>query len=102
MAVIFERYMHSIGARKMDKRRNVNSNTYLIDGKDSSWNRVECYYHKDNDTTYGTEDLSVVFRKRHGRYLIVSRKGKRALEISYGHIIKHDKRLLIEIINDHK
>ena len=101
VANIFKIYMEGLHARKVNQRRKDNSNTYLIDGKDTSWNRTECYYYKENDTEFGHEDLRFVLRKRHGRYLIVARNGVRAFEISYGHVTEHDKELLAEIARDH-
>ena len=89
VANIFKIYMEGLHARKYNERRKDNSN------------RVECYYHKENDTEVGHEDLRFILRKRQGKYLIVERNGKRAFEISYGNVISHDKELLAEIARDH-
>ena len=43
LANVFEQYMKSIGVKKYDSRRKDNSNTYLIDGKSTNWDRVQCY-----------------------------------------------------------
>lgn len=40
LALLFERYMAEIGARKLDRRRKDTSNTYQIDGNITNWNRV--------------------------------------------------------------
>lgn len=101
VANIFKIYMEGLHARTVHSRRKDNSNTYLIDGKSTSWNRVECYYYKKNDTEFGHEDLRFILRKRQGRYLIVERNGVRAFEISYGTVITHNKELLAEIARDH-
>lgn len=98
---IFSRYMREIGARKIDHRRKDNSNTYLIDGESTDWNRVECYYHKNNPKTYGDHDLEIVLRKRMGDYLIVAKGLERAFEISYGKVINYDENLLTEIVKEH-
>lgn len=101
VAHIFEEYMKVQGVRKLDGRRKDNSNTYMIDGKSTSWNRVECYYHKDSEE-FAEEDLLIVLRKRAGSYLIIARKGVRAFEIDYSGIKHYDKKLLNEIMEDHK
>ena len=59
LAIIFEGYMQSIKARKVDRRRNDNKHTYTIDGKSTGWNRVQCYYHTDS-TKYCEENLLLV------------------------------------------
>lgn len=101
VAHIFEEYMNVQGARKLDRRRKDNSNTYLIDGKSTGWNRVECYYHKDSEV-FAEEDLLIVLRKRAGSYLIIARKGVRAFEVDYDGIKHYDKKLLKEIMENHK
>jgi len=101
LANVFEQYMKSIGVKKYDSRRKDNSNTYLIDGKSTNWNRVQCYYHKDSQK-YGEEDLLIALRKRAGNYLIIGRPSNRAFEIDYSGIKHYDKVLLNEIIKEHK
>lgn len=101
VAHIFEEYMKVQGVRKIDGRRRDNSNTYMIDGKSTSWNRVECYYHKDSEE-FAEEDLLIVLRKRAGSYLIIARKGVRAFEVDYGGIKHYDEKLLKDIMEDHK
>ena len=101
LANVFEQYMKSIGVKKYDSRRKDNSNTYLIDGKSTNWNRVQCYYHKDSQK-YGEEDLLIALRKRAGNYLIIGRQSNRAFEIDYSGIKHYDEVLLNEIIKEHK
>lgn len=101
LANVFEQYMKSIGVKKYDSRRKDNSNTYLIDGKSTNWNRVQCYYHK-NSQKYGEEDLLIALRKRAGNYLIIGRQSNRAFEIDYSGIKHYDEALLNEIIKEHK
>lgn len=69
-ALLFENYMKEIGASKLDRRRKDKSNTYQIDGKSTNWNRVSCYYYKNNGDhhQYGKFELCIVFRKRAGDY----------------------------------
>jgi len=101
LAFVFERYMESIGARKYDKRRKDNKNTYMIDGISTGWNRVQCYYHKDSHK-YCEEDLLLVLRKEAGDYFIIQRKEHRAFEVDYSGLRHYDEALLSEIIIDHK
>lgn len=101
MAKIFESYMKSIGAKKYDDRRKNNQHTYLIDGRSSNWNRVECYYYKDS-TKYSEENLTLVLRKKSGDYFLVKKEGLRAFEVDYSGLKHHDKDLLQEIIEEHK
>jgi hypothetical protein len=101
LAKIFEYYMKGNGVRKYDAQRKDNSNTYLIDGQSTNWNRVQCYYNKDS-TKYGEEDLLIVLRKRAGDYLIIGRKSERAFEVDYSSIRHFDENLLNEIVKDHK
>ena len=101
LAKIFEDYMKSIGVRKHDGKRKDNTNSYMIDGKSTSWNRVQCYYHKDNEK-YASENLLIVLRKRSGDYLIIERRSKRAFEVDYHGVIGYDENLLKEIMEEHK
>ena len=101
LAKIFEKYMKSIGVKKYDGRRKDNNDTYLVDGVSTSWNRVQCYYHK-GPTKFGNENLLIVLRKRAGDYFIIERKSKRAFEVDYHGVIEYDEKLLNEIISDHK
>ncbi len=101
VAHIFEEYMKTIGVRKLDRRRKDNTNTYLIDGESTGWNRVQCYYHADSER-YSEENLEIVLRKRAGSYLIIARKGVRAFEVDYDGIKHYDEKLLSEIMKEHK
>lgn len=101
LAKIFEEYMKSIGVREYDPRRKDNDNTYMIDGKSTNWNRVQCYYHKDSHK-YCEENLLLVLRKRAGGYFIIQRKENRAFEVDYSGIRHYDEVLLNEIIEEHK
>jgi hypothetical protein len=101
LANIFEEYMKSIGVRKHDSRRKDNTNTYMIDGKSTEWNRVQCFYHKDS-IEYCHEDLLIVLRKRSGNYFIIQRKNERAFEFDYSGLRHYDEKLLKEIMEDHK
>ena len=92
LANIFKNYMESKGVKKLDRR--------LIDGENTSWNRVECYYNNGSEE-YGEEDLLIVLRKRSGYYLIVARKGERAFEYDY-ELRHYDEDLLNEIYSEHK
>lgn len=100
LSSVFKTYMESKGIRKFDRRRKDNSVSYLIDGAETNWNRVQCYYNNGSER-YSEEDLLVTLRKRSGFYLIVERKGQRAFEYDYD--LKHyDEKLLNEIYSDHK
>lgn len=101
LAKAFEDYMKSIGARKFDRRRKDNTNTYMIDGNGTGWNRVQCYYHKDSEK-YTEEDLLIVLRKRSGDYFIVARKGERAFEVDYSGIRHYEEKLLSKIVEEHR
>lgn len=97
----FEEYMKSIGVKRYDSRRKDNSNTYMIDGKSTGWNRVECFYHKDS-TKYCEENLLIVLRKEAGNYFIIQRRENRAFECDYSGLRHYDENLLNEIIQEHK
>lgn len=101
LAAVFEEYMKSIGVRKYDGRRKDNNNTYMIDGRSTNWNRVQCYYYKDS-TKYEDRNLLIVLRIRAGNYFIVERKCERAFEVDYRGIRHYDQTLLNEIIKEHK
>lgn len=101
LAKIFEDYMESIGVRKYSNRRKDNTNTYMIDGKSTNWNRVQCYYHKDS-AKYCEENLLLVLRKRSGDYFIIGRKEERAFEVDYSGIRHYKEKLLNEILEEHK
>lgn len=98
LAITFESYMESIGARKQDRRKKDNSNTYLIDGDSTNWNRVECYYHKDNDLKFGNEEFEIVMRKRAGYYLLIQSKGERPFETDGRRTLQYDEELMKEIV----
>jgi hypothetical protein len=101
LAKAFEEYMKSLNIKKWRSNRKDNSNTYLIDGESTHWNRVQCYYYKDTQS-FGAEDLKVVLRKEAGNYLIIAKKGNRAFEIDHRGIRHYDEILLNEIIEEHK
>lgn len=108
LALLFERYMREIGAKKLDRRRKDTSNTYDIDGNSANWNRVDCYYYKNSGDyqRYGKFDFGITLRKRSGSYLLIevgSPNGdiKRPYEISYGKVISYDKDLLEDLIKRH-
>lgn len=101
LAMIFEEYMKSLGVKKWDARRKDNFNTYMIDGKSTGWNRVQCYYHKDSEK-YCEENLLLVLRKEAGNYFIIQRKEDRAFEVDYSGIRHYDEKLLNEIMEEHK
>ena len=101
LAKIFEEYMQSIGVEKRKGKRKDNSNTYMIDGKATNWNRVQCYYHKESER-YGHENLLLVLRKRAGNYFIIQQKGIRAFEVDYKGLASYDRYYLDEIIKEHK
>lgn len=98
---IFKAYMEGLGVNKWTSKATGTINTYLIDGKDTDWNRVSCYYNKDSDR-YGNEDLKLVLRKRAGSYFIVERYGVRGFEADHHGIIHYDEKLLMEIMADHE
>jgi len=101
LAAMFELYMQSTNIKKYNERRKDNTNTYMVDGKSSGWNRVQCYYHKDS-CKYCEEDLLLVLRKEAGNYFIIQRKDERAFEVDYEGVKHYDEALLAEIIKDHK
>ncbi|MEX0081627.1 zinc ribbon domain-containing protein [Clostridium butyricum] len=107
LAYIFKGVMESQGVRKYDGRRKDNTNTYYAEGKCDNWNRVFCIYYKDS-TDPGEEDLEITLRKRSGYYLIIERKNKRAVEVTWslkenGVVIStYDEKLFGEILKDNK
>ena len=101
LAKIFKSYMKSISVRNFNASRKDNTNTYLVDGITTSWNRVECYYHKDS-ATYGQEELKLVLRKRAGNYFIIGKGLDRAFEVDCGGIKHYDEQMLSEIIKEHE
>lgn len=101
LAAVFEEYMKSLGIRKYDGRRKDNSNTYMIDGSSTNWNRVQCFYFKDS-IRYEDRSLLIVLRKRSGNYFIVEKECIRAFEIDYSGTRHYDQTLLSEIIKEHK
>jgi hypothetical protein len=100
-SIVFEGYMESLGVKKHDSRRKDNRNTYMIDGKSTNWNRVQCYYHKDSEK-YCEENLLLVLRKEAGDYFIVQRRDKRAFEVDYSGIRHYDENLMNEIYAEHQ
>ena len=100
-ANVFKAYMITLGVKEHDSRRKVNLNTYMIDGKSTNWNRVQCYYHKDSEK-YCEENLLLVLRKEAGNYFIVQRRDERAFEIDYSGLRHFDEKLLKEIYSEHK
>lgn len=108
LALLFERYMQEIGAKKLDRRRKDTSNTYQISGDSTNWNRVECYYYKNSGDYqgYGKFSFCITLRKRAGDYLMIeigdkNEKIKIPYEISFGKIIHYDKELLTDLIKEH-
>lgn len=101
LAVMFEDYMIGLGIKKHDARRKDNTNTYMIDGNSTGWNRVQCYYHKDSEK-YCEENLLLVLRKEAGDYFIIQRKEDRAFEVDYSGVRHYDEKLLKEIMEEHK
>ena len=107
LSYIFKSVMECKRIKKYDGRRKDNTNTYYADGKCDNWNRVFCIYYKDS-TDPGEEDLEITLRKRAGYYLIVERKNKRAIEVTWslkenGIVVStYDEELLNEILRDHK
>lgn len=101
LAMLFENYMQSIGARKYDARRKDNSNSYLIDASSTGWNRVQCYYHK-SEWKYGREDLALVLRKKAGDYFIVQRRENRAFEVDFSGLRHHNDVLIQQVIEEHR
>ncbi len=108
LANLFERYMHEIGARKLDRRRKDTSNTYQIDGDSTNWNRVECYYYRNNGDwqKYGEFEFCITLRKRSGSYLLIEVGNpnceiERPYEISYGRMVHHNKDLLTKLAEMH-
>lgn len=101
LANAFKDHMIIKGVQKHDSRRKDNHNTYMIDGKSTNWNRVQCYYHKDSEK-YCEENLLLVLRKEAGNYFIVQRKNDRAFEVDYSGIRHYDEKLLNEIYSEHQ
>lgn len=101
LAKIFADYMKNIGVKPYNFKMGSACNTYLTDGRSTSWNRVQCYYNKES-SRFGGENLLLVLRKEAGNYLIVERKGIRAFEVDYSGVKHYDEKLLNEIIEDHK
>ena len=108
LAVLFERYMAEIGARKLDRRRKDTSNTYQVDGDSTNWNRVECYYYRNSGDyqKYGKFEFCITLRKRAGSYLLIETGNpncdiERPYEISYGKIIHYNKELMTELVKQH-
>lgn len=101
LAKIFKEYMESNNISKFDRRKKDNSNTYLISGSCTNWNRVDCYFYKDS-ADYGKENLEISLRKKSGNYMIISRNGIRAFECDYTGIITYNTKLLENILKDHK
>lgn len=108
LALLFDQYMHEIGAKRLDRRRKDTSNTYVIDGDSANWNRVDCTYYKNSGDyiQYGKFAFCITFRERRGDYLLIevgspSGEIKRLYEISYGQIVHYDKELLDELVKQH-
>lgn len=80
VASIFEQYMESIGAKPLNSKNEGLKNTFLIDGKSTNWNRVECFHYNTNDTKFGSERLDFTMRKRAGYYLLLQRGDNRFFE----------------------
>lgn len=110
LATLFQKYMVSIGANKLDRRRKDTSNTYMVDGEYSHWNKVECYYYRNSGDykRYGDFEFSLVLRKRNGSYFLIelghreSNSIERAFEVSRGDIICASSNLMYEIVQSHR
>ena len=107
-ALLFDQYMHEIGARKLDRRRKDTSNTNVIEGDSANWNRVDCTYYKNSGDhmQYGKFAFCITFRKRRGDYLLIevgspSGEIKRPYEISYGEIVHYNKELMDKLVKEH-
>lgn len=108
LAVLFKGYMGEIGARKLDRRRKDTSNTYMIDGDSTNWNRVECYYYRNSGDyqKYGMFEFCITLRKRAGNYLLIevgspNCRIERPYEISYGNVVSYNKEILTELVKQH-
>lgn len=108
LAYLFKGYMDEIGAKKLDRRRKDTSNTYMIDGDSTNWNRVECYYYRNSGDylRYGMFEFCITFRKRGGSYLLIKTGApdchiKIPYEISFGNVISYDKEVLVELVKQH-
>lgn len=99
MAKVFQNYMISKGINKRDERKKDNSNTYIIHR--AGWNRIQCYYHKEN-MKYANENLHIVLRKEAGNYMIIERKSVRVFEVDYRGVTEYNEKLLCEIMTEHK
>ena len=100
--------MSGIGARNLDCRQKDTSNTYSIDGDSTNWNRVQCYYYRNNGDwkEYGKFEFKIAFRKKAGDYLLIevgSSNGDiaRPYEISYGDVIHYNEELLTKLVEQH-
>lgn len=115
LADIFKHYMQELHAKPVkpyEKHTKNTDNTYLIDGKSTDWNRVECYYYRhDKDCEkYGNFEFDITMRKEYGKYLLIqlgmpqskNNRIDQILEISYNEI-KHlnEKKLKKFIEKDH-
>ena len=101
VAKIFGEYMNALGVKKFNRRHGEKLNTYVVDGKSTSWNRVQCYYYKDSDV-YGESEIGIVLRKEAGDYFIIEKKGKRAFECDYRGVVNYDEELLRNLMEDHQ
>lgn len=108
LATLFKRYMVEIGAKKLDRRRKDTSNTYLVDGDSTNWNRVECYYYRNSGDyrKHGQFEFCIVLRKRAGSYLLIEIGNPdysiaRPYEISCGKVIHYNRELLTGLVKRH-
>lgn len=100
LAKVFETYMKSIGARKLDHRRKDNTHTYAIEGDCTNWNRCECYYFKEDGRDYRNAYFGTTLRKRAGSYFLIEYKGKRPFEVSYDGILHYDEEMMKDIVEE--
>lgn len=101
LALVFERYMKSIGVEKDDRRKKNQQKSYFIDGKSTNWNKVECYYFQKGKPYYNIA-LKIVLRKEAGNYFIMQNGGERVFEVDYSGIRNYKPDLLEVTINAHK
>lgn len=101
MAKIFKSYMQEIGAVEIDTRKNVNDNTYLINGRTWNWHKVSCRYYKEF-TNYAAVDFEIVLRKEMGSYLLIRSEDVRVFEIDHHGLLVYNETLLTELIGNHR
>lgn len=101
LAEIFKNGMESKCIRKLDRRRKDNSEVYMIYGKTTNWNRVECYYRTDNKE-WNNSELAITLRKRAGYYFILEYKGERVFERSWDNLVYYNEEGVKEVVEKYK